>query len=152
MRFKLSALLGTLVLPFAAPAQESPAPGPIDIPIAIGQSVKEIRVPHYSAQGKLSLRLNAERAERSSTSEYTFGDLRIEIFGDQPDKAALEVLLPEAVFNQNTRRLVSDRRSVIKGETMEITGRELEFDIDTRTSHLRGPVTMVVTATEKLQP
>ena len=77
MRFSLSLLLATLILPLAAPAQESPGLGPIDIPVAIGQSVKEIRVPHHNAQGKLSLRLNAERAERSSSSEFTFGDLRL---------------------------------------------------------------------------
>ncbi len=152
MRFSLSLLLATLILPWAASAQESPGLGPIDIPVAIGQSVKEIRVPHHNAQGKLSLRLNAERAERSSSTEFTFGDLRIEIFGEEADKATLEVLLPEAVFDQGTRRLVSNRRTVIKGETLEITGSQLEFDIDTRTSLLRGPVTMVVTASDKLQP
>jgi hypothetical protein len=152
MRFSLSVLFGTLILPLATSAGEGPGLGALDIPVAIGQSVKEIRVPHHNAQGKLSLRLNAERAERSSSTEFTFGDLRIEIFGDALDKAALEVLLPEAVFDQSTRRLVSDRRSVIKGETLEITGSQLEFDIDTRTSRLRGPVTMVVTASDALQP
>jgi hypothetical protein len=152
MRFSLSVLFGTLILPLAGSAQEAPGLGTLDIPVAIGQSVKEIRVPHHNAQGKLSLRLNAERAERSSSTEFTFGALRIEIFGDAPDKATLEVLLPEAVFDQSTRRLVSDRRSVIKGETLEITGSQLEFDIDTRTSRLRGPVTMVVTASDALQP
>ncbi len=152
MRFSLSVLLGLLLLPLAALAEESAGLSPLEIPVAIGQSVKEIRVPHHNAQGKLSLRLNAERAERSSSSAFTFADLRIEIFDDEPDQASLEVLLPEAVFDQNTRRLVSDRRSVIKGETLEITGSQLEFDIDTRTSRLRGPVTMVVTASDALQP
>lgn len=152
MRFSLSVLLGPLLLPLAALAEESAGLSPLEIPVAIGQSVKEIRVPHHNAQGKLSLRLNAERAERSSSSAFTFADLRIEIFDDEPDQASLEVLLPEAVFDQNTRRLVSDRRSVIKGETLEITGSQLEFDIDTRTSRLRGPVTMVVTASDALQP
>ena len=152
MRFDLSLLLALLLLPLAGPAQESPGLGPTDIPVAIGQSVKQLRVPHQNAQGKLSLRLNAERAERSSSTEFTFGDLRIEIFGDEADKATLEVLLPEAIFDQGTRRLVSNRRSVIKGETLEITGSQLIFDIDTRTSLLRGPVTMVVTASDKLQP
>ena len=80
------------------------------------------------------------------------GGAFIEIFGDEADKATLEVLLPEAIFDQGTRRLVSNRRSVIKGETLEITGSQLIFDIDTRTSLLRGPVTMVVTASDKLQP
>lgn len=151
MRCSIFLLLSVLAAPLAATAQEA-APAAIDIPVAIGQSVKEIRVPHHNAEGKISLRLNAARAERASTTEFTFGDLRIEIFDENPEQATLEVLMPEAVFDQTTRRLVSDRRAVIKGETIEITGRELEFNIDSRTSRLRGPVTMVISGTEKLTP
>ena len=151
MRCRPLLLLGLLAAPLTAPAQEA-APVDIDIPVDIGQSVKEIRVPHHNAEGKISLRLNAARAERSSTNEFTFGDLRIEIFDEDPEKASLEVTLPQAVFDQTTRRLVSDRRAVIKGETMQITGRELEFNVDSRTSVLRGPVTMVISGTDKFQP
>jgi len=151
MRCKTLVLLGALAAPLAASAGE-PAPAAIDIPVAIGQSVKEIRVPHHNAEGKLSLRLNAARAERASTTEFNFGDLRIEIFDDNADQAELEVLMPDAVFDQTTRRLVSDRRAVIKGETLQITGRELEFNIDSRTSRLRGPVTMVISGADKITP
>jgi hypothetical protein len=151
MRCKLIATLGLAFTPLVGTAQEA-APQPVDIPVDIGQSVKDIRVPHHNAQGELSLRLNAAQAERSSSTQFTFDDLRIEIFDAKAEEPALEVLLPEAVFDQNTRRLVSDRRSVIKGETVEIIGRQLEFDIDSRTSRLRGPVTMVVTATDAIQP
>ena len=150
MRSKFLFLLGALTAPLAALSQEAPAV--IDIPVNIGQSVKEIRVPHHNAQGKLSLRLNAALAERSSTTEFTFDDLRIEIFDNEAEESSLEVLLPEAVFDQNTRRLVSDRRSVIKGENIEITGREMEFNVDSRTSRLLGPVTMIISNTDKLQP
>lgn len=136
----------------AVPLHAQEAPTPVDIPVDIGQSVKDIRVPHHNAQGKLSLRLNAAQAERSSNTEFTFTDLQIEIFGDQGEEPSLTVLLPEAVFDQTTRRLVSDRRSVIKGESIEITGRDLEFDIDSRTSRLTGPVSMVLTASDKVMP
>lgn len=150
MRCRFLFLLACLVTPLAATGQEAPAM--IDIPVNIGQSVKEIRVPHHNAQGKLSLRLNAASAERSSNTQFTFGDLRIEIFDNEAEQAALEVLLPEAVFDQNTRRLVSDRHSIIKGENIEITGREMEFNVDSRTSRLLGPVTMIISNTDKLQP
>lgn len=149
MRRNLLALAACAVV---LPLQAQEAPAPVDIPVDIGQSVKDIRVPHHNNQGELSLRLNAAQAERSSNTEFTFTDLRIEIFGDQGEEPSLTVMLPEAVFDQNTRRLASDRRSVIKGESIEITGRELEFDIDSRTSRLTGPVSMVVTAADKNQP
>ena len=136
----------------ALPLHAQEAPSPVDIPVDIGQSVKDIRVPHHNAQGKLSLRLNAAQAERSSNTEFTFTDLEIEIFGEEDEEPSLTVMLPEAVFDQKTRRLASDRRSVIKGESMEITGRDLEFDIDSRTSRLTGPVSMVLTASDKVMP
>ena len=84
--FVIAACVATLPLR----AQEAPAP--VDIPVDIGQSVKDIRVPHHNAQGKLSLRLNAAEAERSSNTEFTFTDLRIEIFGDQGEEPNLTVL------------------------------------------------------------
>lgn len=153
MRCRLPVFLAALAAVPGAGAQDAPAPPPpIDIPVAIGQSIKEIRVPHYGADGKLSLRLNAARAERSSTTAFNFGELQIELFDDNAEQAALTVLLPEAVFDQNTRRLVSDRRSVIKGESIEITGRDLAFDVDSRTSRLRGPVRMILSATDKAKP
>jgi hypothetical protein len=152
MRLSIFALSSLLAASLTAAAQEPAASAPVEIPVAIGQSVKEIRVPHHNAQGQLSLRLNAAQAERSSSTEFLFDELRIEIFDEQAEKPALEVIMPEAVFDQATRRLASSRRSVIKGESVEITGRELEFDIDTRTSRLRGPVTMVVNAGEATLP
>ena len=150
MRCKFIVLSAALSAGLTLHAQEAPAP--VDIPVDIGQSVKDIRVPHHNAQGKLSLRLNAAQAERSSNTGFTFTDLEIEIFGEQTEAPSLTVVLPEAVFDQTTRRLSSDRRSVIKGDTIEITGRDLEFDIDSRTSRLRGPVSMVVTAADPAQP
>lgn len=152
MRSRLLALLAAICSPIAAPAQDAPVPAPLDIPVPIGQSVKDVRVPHYGADGKLSVRLNAGRAERSSNTSFNFGDLRIELFDDNQEEPALTVMLPEAVFDQNTRTLASDRRSVIQGESLEITGRSLAFDLDSRTSRLSGPVTMILTATDKIKP
>jgi len=148
MRCKTFALLTSAFL-FSLPAA---AQDVIDIPVNIGQSAKEIRVPHHNADGKLNLRLNAARAERSSTSEFTFNDLRIEIFDEDPERAALEVILQGAVFDRTTNELSSNSRSVIRGENIEITGRRLDFNIDDRVSRLQGPVTMIVTSPAHATP
>jgi hypothetical protein len=125
----------------------------LDIPVEIGQSVKEIRVPHYGADGSLSLRLNSTLAERASRTGFNFQDLRIEIFDrDRTDKASLEVVVGAATFDQSTRQLTSDRRAVIKGDNMTITGSRLKFDVATRTSRLDGPVTMTLVNTGMASP
>jgi hypothetical protein len=143
MRCKTFVLLLTSALLLSLPAA---AQDVIDIPVDIGQSAKEIRVPHHDADGKLTMRLNAARAERSSTSDFTFNDLRIEIFDEDTDRASLEVLLQGAVFDRTTNQLSSDSHSIIRGDNIEITGRRLDFNIDDRVSRLQGPVTMIVTS------
>lgn len=144
-----STLFVALALAAAAHAQE--ASGPVDIPVNIGQSVKDIRVPHFNSQGKLILRLNAAQAERASTDQFNFDGLRIEIFDADSDKPELEVILGQAVFDRTTNLLTGKSTSTIKGENVQITGRQLQFDVKTRLSRLQGPVTMVVTGTEKFQ-
>lgn len=125
----------------------------LDIPVEIGQSVKEIRVPHYGADGSLSLRLNSTLAERASRTGFNFQDLRIEIFDpNRTDKASLEVIVGAATFDQSTRQLTSDRRAVIKGDNMTITGSRLKFDVATRASRLDGPVTMTLVNTGMATP
>lgn len=121
----------------------------IDIPVAIGQNVKGIRFPHYEKGDKLSMRFNAESAERASEAKFNFKGLRIEVFDDSPDKPAMEVLLDKALFDRDTGLLTSEDRAKISGESFEIIGQQLEFDSKTRSSRLLGPVQMTITQMEE---
>lgn len=122
----------------------------VEIPVSIGQVLKGMRFPHYDKNkpDKLSLRFNADSAERTSETQFNFKGLRIELFEDSPDKASLEVILNDAVFDRETNRLKSVDRAKIKGEQFEIIGRQLEFDTKTRNSRLAGPVFMTITQME----
>jgi len=129
--------------------------GEVEIPVSIGQVLKGMRLPHYDKNkpDKLSLRFNADSAERTSETEFNFKGLRIEVFEDSPEKPSLEVILNDAVFNRETNRLKSVDRAKIKGEQFQIIGRQLEFDAKTRNSKLAGPVFMTITQMEeKLSP
>jgi hypothetical protein len=131
-----------------------PAPSPIsaeiDIPVAIGQSVRGIRLPHYDQGGdKLSLRINAESAERASEKKFNFRGLRIEIFDESADRPAMEVVLDRAVFDRETNLMTSENQALIRGETFQITGSRLEFDSNTRASRILGPVSMTITQMEE---
>lgn len=125
--------------------------GEVEIPVSIGQVLKGMRLPHYDKNkpDKLSLRFNADSAERTSETEFTFKGLRIEVFDDSDEQAALEVILNDAVFDRTTSRLKSVDRAKIKGEQFEIIGRQLEFDANTRNSRLSGPVFMTITDLQK---
>lgn len=149
-----TALLMAPALTRAEETKSAPEAGPaaagIDIPVAIGQSVRGIRLPHYEKGGdKLSMRLNADSAERASETKFSFQGLRIEIFDESADKAAMEVVLDRAVFDRDTNLLTSENRAVIRGETFEITGSRLEFDSNTRSSRILGPVSMTISQMEE---
>jgi hypothetical protein len=123
----------------------------IDIPVSVGQVLKGMRLPYYEKNkpDKLSLRLNADEAERSSDTQFKFKGLRIELFEDSAEKPAMEVILNDAIFDQQTNLLRSLDRAKIKGEQFEIVGHQLEFDSKTRNSRLLGPVFMTLTELEE---
>ena len=139
-------LLAACLFAAAAVAQDDPGEA-LDIPVAIGQEVKGIRMPYYDKDkaGKLSMRFNAEIAERANETSFNFKGLRIELFDKSPDKPDMEVFLNQAVFDRTTSMLTSKDQAKIKGEQYEIIGSQLEFDSKTRASRLLGPVTMTIT-------
>lgn len=123
----------------------------VEIPVAVGQVLKGMRLPHYDKKdpGKLTLRFNAETAKRTSETEFSFTGLLIEVFDDSAEKPSLEVVLKTAVFDRTANQLKSIDRSKIKGEQFEIIGSQLEFDVKTRNSRLAGPVFMTITQMEE---
>lgn len=125
----------------------------VEIPVSIGQVLKGMRLPQYDKDkpDKLSLRFNADTAERTSENQFTFKGLSIDVFDESPEQPALQVILNEAVFDRTSGQLRSIDRAKIKGEQFEIVGRELEFDSKTRNSRLLGPVFMTITQLEKNQ-
>lgn len=157
MRFRRFSLF-TALLAFGACAavaedkeEDEGISAEVEIPVSIGQVLKGMRLPHYDKNkpDKLSLRFNADSAERTSETEFTFKGLRIEVFDDSAEEAALEVILNDAIFDRPTNRLKSIDRAKIKGEQFEIIGRQLEFDAKTRNSRLSGPVFMTITDLNK---
>jgi len=131
-------------------AQE-PISGEMEIPVAIGQVLKGMRLPQYEKANpeKLSLRFNADSAERTEEKKFTFKGLRIEIFDKTAEKAAMEVILSQAVYDRDTQLLTSTEPAKIKGEQFEVVGSQLEFDSKTRSSRLIGPVFMTITQMEE---
>ena len=147
-------LAAAVLLPISgAKAEDEPkdVTATIDIPVSIGQVLKGMRLPYYEKNkpDKLSMRFNAEQAERASDTKFNFKGLRIEVFEDSAEKPAMEVILNNAVYDQTTSKLTSLDRAKIKGEQFEIIGRQLEFDSKTRNSRLLGPVFMTITQLEE---
>jgi hypothetical protein len=118
----------------------------IDIPVPDGVPVKGIKVPSYSAEGKLLMMLDAELARKLDADRIEFENLKIDAYSDDDKKIYVE--LPRSIFNLTTRILTSESRVLIRREDFELVGDAGEFYTKNRFAKIRGNVKMTIFSTE----
>jgi hypothetical protein len=118
----------------------------IDIPVPDGVPVKGIKVPSYSADGKLSMMLDAELARKLDADRIEFENLKIDAYSDDDKKIYVE--LPRSIFNLTTRILTSESRVLIRREDFELVGDAGEFYTKNRFAKILGNVKMTIFSTE----
>jgi hypothetical protein len=127
------------------PKQEDSGPE-IDIPVPEGVPVKGIKVPSYSADGKLLMMLDAQQARKLDADRIEFENLKIDAYSDDDKKIYVE--LPRSVFNLTTRILTSESRVLIRREDFELVGDAGEFYTKNRYAKILGNVKMTIFSTE----
>ncbi len=118
----------------------------IDIPVPDGVPVKGIKVPSYSADGKLLMMLDAEQARKLDADRIEFENLKIDAYSDDDKKIYVE--LPRSIFNLTTRILTSESRVLIRREDFELVGDAGEFYTKIRFAKILGNVKMTILSTE----
>ncbi len=118
----------------------------IDIPVPDGVPVKGIKVPSYSADGKLLMMLDAEQARKLDADRIEFENLKIDAYSDDDKKIYVE--LPRSIFNLTTRILTSETRVLIRREDFELVGDAGEFYTKNRFAKILGNVKMTILSTE----
>jgi hypothetical protein len=118
----------------------------IDIPVPDGVPVKGIKVPSYSADGKLLMMLDAEQARKLDADRIEFENLKIDAYSDDDKKIYVE--LPRSIFNLTTRILTSESRVLIRREDFELVGDAGEFYTKNRFAKILGNVKMTILSTE----
>jgi hypothetical protein len=118
----------------------------IDIPVPEGVPVKGIKVPSYSADGKLLMMLDAEQARKLDADQIEFENLKIDAYSDDDKKIYVE--LPRSIFNLTTRILTSESRVLIRREDFELVGDRGEFYTKNRFAKILGNVKMTIFSTE----
>jgi len=118
----------------------------IDIPVPEGVPVKGIKVPSYSADGKLLMMLDAEQARKLDADRIEFENLKIDAYSDDDKKIYVE--LPRSIFNLTTRILTSESRVLIRREDFELIGDGGEFHTRNRFARILGNVKMTIFGTE----
>jgi lipopolysaccharide export system protein LptC len=113
-----------------------------DVPVPLGIPVKGIKIPHRNEAGKLVMTIEAEIATKLDEQHVDMQNMKIESFDDDGKKVNIE--LPHAMFNLETRMLTGDQHALIRREDFEINGDSVEFNTKTRYAILRGNIRMVI--------
>jgi len=132
-----------------AKAEKEKAKGPAmlgGIPLPIGQEVKGLVLPDYDTQGRLRARFEAGTAKRIDAERVQFAGLKMTTFTPE-NVTDLNVEMPEATLDLNTRVISSSARTSVARTDFIISGDTMKFDTVGRTGTLVGNVKMVINDT-----
>jgi hypothetical protein len=136
----------------AAKAEKEKAKGPAmlgGIPLPIGQEVKGLVLPDYDTEGRLRARFEAGTAKRIDAERVQFAGLKMTTFTPE-NTIDLNVDMPEATLDLNTRVISSSARTNVARTDFSISGDTMKFDTVGRTGTLAGNVKMVINDTSNL--
>lgn len=136
-----------------ASAEPTPTPAPkeeemnIVIPVAEGQDVLGIRIPHFNINNELILLITAEVTRRIDDENLDMKNMKIENHNDRSN--ILEVILPRAQFNLKSHVLSGNTGATIKRKDFILEGQNLEFNLTTQSGVMKGDVTMKIKQIDK---
>lgn len=136
-------LLSARAEPFPKPSP-SAAPEKLEVPVPVGMPVNGIKVPHYNADGKLELVLEAEKAQKTDEKNVEFDNLKLEALDNEERKIFVD--LPHANLNLESHILIGNETARIRREDFTVTGDRIEFNTKTRFGTLRGNIRMILSS------
>ena len=119
------------------------------VPLPIGQEAKGLVLPDFDLEGRLRARFEAGTAKRIDAEHIHFTGLKMTTFTKE-NTADLQLNLPEATLDLNTRVVTSAQRTTVARADFNISGDTVRFDTVERKGTLSGNVKMVITGQSPL--
>jgi hypothetical protein len=116
---------------------------PLELPIPKGKPQKGLKVPIYGGNGKLDMTFTIGIATLVDKENVKLEELRVETYNED-GTPELDINLPDAMFNKQTKIITAKAKVVIKREDFEVTGNTVAFNVQTRQGTLGGGVKMVI--------
>lgn len=133
----------------ATPAASASPAAPKDkglnfsIPLPIGETTREIKIPERGPTGQAISQLMAVSAKRLDEDRVMMEKLVIDLY--KPDgRSDYRIVLPTSVFNLKTRIISSDEPASITTPDFELSGEKMQFDTAARTGKFSGWVYMKI--------
>ncbi len=117
--------------------------GKLDIPLPVNQDAKTLVIPVYNTDGKLQMNFEIGMARRIDAEQMRMSKATVETYGDDGQRD-LRIVLPQSMFNLETRVVTSDGKVTIERTDFRLTGTGLNFNTQTRTGTLTGDIKMEI--------
>ena len=113
------------------------------IPLPVGETTREIKIPERGPAGQAISQLMAVSAKRLDEDHLMMEKLVIDLY--KPDgRTDYRIALPTSVFDLKTRIIRSNDPVSITTPDFELSGEKMEFDTVARTGKLTGWVYMKI--------
>jgi hypothetical protein len=113
------------------------------IPLPVGQDSKGVIIPIPDASGKKTMRFNIGLGTRLDDDHVKMSDLLIETF-DEAGAPEMTIKLPSSLLEISTRKITGNQSVTINRSDFQITGKNMEFNTETRKGWIKGDVKMII--------
>ena len=131
--------------PAPPPADGQPKPLPkLSIPLPKGQDSIGVTIPYNDGTGKKSMNFDIGVATRVDDDHVRMKKLSIETFNEDTHEKEMTIAMPMASLDLNTRIVTTHDGVTIKRSDFEITGKNMDFNTETKQGRLEGDVKMII--------
>lgn len=147
----LALALVVLLMASAAFAQDKPAPKPkeggrsqlLSLPIPVDREVRGIKIPYYTAEGRLEMNFDATAVRRIDETHLKLSHMRVEFFNTE-GQSEMEIRLPASILDLETEIITSKEEAFIKRPDFQMNGQSLTFNTRTRKGKMTGKIQMII--------
>jgi hypothetical protein len=118
-------------------------PPKLVIPLPKGQDSKGVIIPYTDASGKKTMRFVIGVGTRIDENHVKMSNLLIETF-DEGGAQEMTIKLPSSMLDMSTRTITGDQSVTINRSDFQITGKNMEFNTETRKGWIKGNVKMII--------
>jgi hypothetical protein len=113
------------------------------IPLPKGQDSKGVVIPYTDKSGKKSMVFKIGLGTRVDDSHVKMSNVVIETYDDKGAQE-MTIALPSSVLDMDAHLLSGDQSVTIDRSDFKITGKNMEFNTETRRGWIKGNVKMII--------
>lgn len=116
----------------------------LSLPLPKGQDSIGVTIPYNDNTGRKTMNFRIGVATRTDDDHVKMTKLVIETFNDETGAKEITIEMPTSALDLNTRIITGHDGVTIKRSDFEITGKNMEFNTETKQGRLAGDVRMVI--------